>query len=101
MVINNHFQSGNLLQVTMEASIAQTPTKHLPSHVLYLMIVIIFGTLTHISHHKLVSPRFCHVKCKNILGTYRALQGVRVEILMNPWNIDGYWSSCQETNQTH
>lgn len=58
MVINNHFQSGNLLQVKMEASIAQTITKHSPLYVLYMMIIIIFVKLTHISHHKLVSPRF-------------------------------------------
>jgi hypothetical protein len=34
MVINN-LQIGNLLQVTMEASIAQTNTKHSPSYVIF------------------------------------------------------------------
>jgi hypothetical protein len=57
MVINN-LQIGNLLQVTMEASIAQTNTKRPSSYMLYLMIIINFVKLTHISHHKLVSPRF-------------------------------------------
>lgn len=42
----------------MEASIAQTSSKHSTPYVLYLMIIILFVKLSHISHHKPVSPRF-------------------------------------------